>query len=108
MSKNRATQTAADRSTRLADILHGGFVGVIELTAESGRVVDWDVEETFKSGRVADRHLEPRDPDRFADELETLLADHFTGRIRAHCNDGTVVRWVRRGATHTNGTALAE
>lgn len=88
-------QTSATLSARLAAVLHGGFVGTIELEVEAGTVVRWHVQETFKSGRIHERRAQPRDPERHAKELEVLLAPRFTGRIVCHCNDGAVVRYAK-------------
>ena len=101
-------QTIANLSSRLADVLHGGFVGTIELTADTGTVVRWDIEETLKSGRVNEHRKAPRDPDRFASELESLLADRFTGRIRLYCSDGAIIRYARRSVIDAEGTLLTE
>jgi len=105
----RKVQTNANLGERLAGVLHGAFVGTIELTAEAGMVVRWEIDETFKSGRVAGPRLEPRDPERFARELTALLADRFTGRIRLFCTDGAVIRYARLSTLNgTHGTVLTE
>lgn len=101
-------QTPATLSERLAAILHGRFVGTIEMTCELGTVVHWDVQETLRSGHFAERRHAPRDPDRFAGELVHLLGERFTGRLVAHCSDGAIIRWVRKSSITERGTDLVE
>jgi hypothetical protein len=109
VSPRKTVQTAANLSQRLADVLHGAFVGTIDLTAEAGIVVRWEIDETFKSGRVADQRPPARDPNRFASELAALLAGRFTGRIRLHCNDGAVIRYARQSTLNgAHGDLLTE
>jgi hypothetical protein len=85
-------------ATRLGVILHGVFVGTIELEAEKGTIVRWEIQETFKSGRILERRKTARDASRSAAEIQHLLDEDggFTGKLTLHCNDGAVIRIARR------------
>ena len=102
-------QTSADLGAELTQILHGTFTGTIELHCERGQPRRWEIQETFKSGRV----LLPADPPArkpalVAGELEQLLQDGFTGRLILHCNDGSVVRYVRHRTVVTGQLVALE
>lgn len=90
-------QTSATLMAGLEQILHGAFTGTIEGHCEHGTLVRWEIQETFKSGRVLLPPQSPdaRKPELVAGEVEELLRDGFTGRLVLHCNDGSVVRYIR-------------
>lgn len=88
-------QTAATLGDDLGQILHGTFTGTIEAHCDRGRLLRWEIQETFKSGRVLLPHPLPRKPELVVGEIEALLQEGFSGRLVLHCNDGSVVRYVR-------------
>lgn len=103
----------ANLASRLAEVLHGAFVGTIELTCQAGDIQRWAIEETLKSGRVLEPRKAPRETDRYAAEIEHLLRQGdagFTGRLVLHCNDGAVIRIVPHWVIEEGpgGTLLSE
>lgn len=91
-------QTSTTIAADLAQILHGAFTGTIEALCERGAILNWEVNEVLKGGRIPAMPTEPATLARVTRDLEALLADEgraFTGRLVLHCNSGSVARYGR-------------